>query len=160
VSRFKLLLAVSADGFLAKGPDDDMRWTGAQDKFLFKLLTTAGDDRTMLVGHKTAAAMPAILPHRRLVPLSRDLRKGLNLDTAADRWPDAWLIGGPTVALAALQRGLVDRAYICRNIVSIFGGIPFAPLEEFLPERKIWLQDPVAENGVKLQVYWGLNDGT
>lgn len=47
-----LLLAVSKDGFLCKGPDDDMKWTGPLDKFAFKLLTMSSD-QPLLAGSTT-----------------------------------------------------------------------------------------------------------
>ena len=31
-SPMKLLMAMSKDGYLAKGPEDDMKWTGSVDK--------------------------------------------------------------------------------------------------------------------------------
>lgn len=127
----KLILAVSDDGFLASGPRDDMRWTGFTDKQIFRLLTYSHP--VMLVGRATAAVMPK-LPHRQLVPLSRSPADGMLLADAARIHPNAWLIGGPTVALEALEAGLVDLTYLCRSSAMLGGGIPFKPLRDLLPK--------------------------
>ena len=91
----RLLMAVSADGFLARGPDDDMSWTGQTDKKLFRLLTLV--DPLLLAGATTAKLLPK-LPGRTVVPLSR---RGLALSDMQS--VDGWLIGGPTVAQEALR---------------------------------------------------------
>lgn len=125
-SKFKLLLAVSADGYVARGPDDDMRWTGVLDKRIFRLLTLSSP--ILLAGAATAKLLPP-LPDRTVMPLSRG---GIHLGMAAVDYPDAWLIGGPTVALAALKQRLVGVAVICRTEAVLGGGIPFAPIRWWL----------------------------
>lgn len=42
MSSLKLIMAVSADGFVSNGPDDHMDWTGPDDKKAFRLLTSVG----------------------------------------------------------------------------------------------------------------------
>lgn len=144
-----LILAVSADGHLATGPDDDMGWTGSTDKRLFKLLTSVG--AVCGVGARSWQLMPE-LDGRRLIPLSRSracYQKGppapagpvpddrmlaaedlfftvgqsLTLGEFAHRHPDGWLLGGPTLAMEALSIGLVDQVYLCRIDVNLGEGV-------------------------------------
>lgn len=126
----KLILAVSRDGFLASGPDDDMRWTGSADKYAFCLLTLS-DGELLFAGSRTAIALPK-LPGREVLALSS---RGLTVETASRLFPQGWLIGGPTVALEALRLGLVHSAFIHRTQHVLGGGLPFAPLRELLPEQ-------------------------
>lgn len=157
----KLILAVSADGYFARGPSDDMRWTGATDKKVFKLLTSVG--AVCGVGSSTFRQMPR-LKGRRLVPLSRrpdpvpnyrvdelDARPGsavpdwaamvtpMTLGRFAHAYPEAWLLGGPTVAQEALEIGLVDQVYLCRSPTVLHGEQPaFKAL--YRDEITPWLQ--------------------
>lgn len=39
----------------------------------------------------------------------------MTLESFSSRYPDGWLLGGPTVALDALQKELVGEVYLCRN---------------------------------------------
>lgn len=124
----KLILAVSRDGFLASGPDDNMRWTGPADKYAFRLLTLS-DGQPLLAGRTTAASLP-LLPGRRVISLSRS---GPSLEAAAIRFPEAWLIGGPTVAEEALRLGLVNRVFLHHVQHVLGGGLPVAPLRKLMP---------------------------
>lgn len=129
----KLILAVSADGYLCKGPEDDMKWTGELDKFIFKLLTLS-DGATLLAGSTTFSQLP-LLPGRKVVRISRGQYPGaLSLPMAHQAYPDGWLLGGPTVAQAALRQGYVNRAYLCQNPNDLHGGIPAGVLKDLLPE--------------------------
>lgn len=153
--KLKLLMAVSSDGFVARSADDDMRWTGPADKFLFKLLTTSSGNGVLLAGRTTAEQMPA-LPYRQLVALSRNGCGALTLEQASHFYGEAWLIGGPTVALAALQAGLVNRAYISRVPAVLGGGLPFGPIQELLPPEKIFMSGEHV-SGAHLTAYFHLN---
>lgn len=139
----RLVLAVSADGFLAKDSTDDMKWTGPLDKAVFRLLTLSDNNPLLLAGRVTYDQMPP-LPGRRMVKLSRsptvtnenDLIISTNLDRAAALWQSkAWLIGGPGVAMEALKKGYVTRAFICESAVKLESGIPFEPLAAILPPQ-------------------------
>lgn len=130
----KLILAVSGDGFLCRGPEDDMKWTGPLDKFIFKLLTLS-DGATLLAGSTTFSQLP-ILPGRKVVRISRGQYPGaLSLPMAQQAYPDGWLLGGPTVARAALEQGLVSKAYICRSPNRLMHGIHLDSLEHLLPSK-------------------------
>lgn len=134
----KLIMAMSADGFLCRGSDDDMRWTGLTDKRLFHALTMTGG--AMGAGRKTCALLPP-LPGRTLVCLSNgpadyayfptrgysSREKAvmqvpqMSLGMFAHRYPGAWLLGGPTVASEALDTQLVDEVHLCQSPAFIGG---------------------------------------
>lgn len=117
-----LVMAVSADGYAAKGPGDDMRWTGRDDKEAFRLLTYSAS--RLFAGIETQRAMPA-LRDRPVYPISRNVTLGCTLEYAAATWPEATLIGGPTVAEAAVRAGLIDRAFISVVPMVLMSGIRF-----------------------------------
>lgn len=123
----KLILAVSADGYLCKGSDDDMSWTGPVDKAIFKLLTMDGG--CLWAGSKTYNILPH-LPDRKV----HNLRQESYTRILADRkmYVNDWLIGGPTLALEALIDGLINTAYICQNNVSLGGGVDAAPIMRYV----------------------------
>ncbi len=122
----RLLMAVSADGFLCKGPTDDMTWTGRTDKLLFRILTGVG--RICAAGSTTRDLMRS-LPGRTLLELSRD---GYTLKDFATEYPDGWLLGGPTVAAAALEAGLVSEVYISWILgTKLWSGVRATPV--FMP---------------------------
>lgn len=142
----RLVMAVSADGFVARGPDDDMTWTGPADKFVFKLLTLSSDS-PLYAGGRTYDQMPP-LKGRRLVRLSRGL-DGAKLHEA---WLDplAWLIGGPEVAEQALAAGMVDRAFICRVPAVLGHGLSFESLGRHMPDEP---EQVLRLDGVEILVF-------
>lgn len=132
----RLLLAVSSDGFLARGAEDDMRWTGAFDKAVFRLLTLAEseDDVPVLVGTTTFHQLPR-LPGRRVIqvstrPTSTD---SVTLAEAAELWPRAWIVGGPATATAALKLELISRAFISVSPSVLGEGISMESIAKLLP---------------------------
>lgn len=124
----RLLMAVSADGYLCLGPNDDMKWTGPTDKKLFRALTSVGG--VCAVGVTTYHLTPS-LDGRQLIPLSR---RGYTLDRLQEEHPDAWLLGGPTVAKAALDAGLVTEAHINEVNHYLGDGVPMRMLQDRTPE--------------------------
>lgn len=130
---FNLIMAISADGFVATGPADDMRWTGYTDKNVFRMLTLSYP--ILLAGRVTAAQLPP-LPGRQVFPLSRDPEKGMSLEEASRNMPGAWLIGGLDVALAALDADLVSTTFLCHTTARLGGGISGSPLIERLQQHK------------------------
>ncbi len=102
----RLLMVVSADGFLCSGPADDMMWTGSMDKRLFRVLTGVG--RVCAAG-STTRDIVRNLPGRTLFGLSRH---GYTLEDFAGDHPDGWLLGGLTVAVAALRAKLLDEVHL------------------------------------------------
>ncbi len=117
----KLMLAVSGNGYVAAGEDDDMSWTGPIDKAVFKLLTSTSD--ILAVSAKTLEYMPKELPGRgKLYGLSTNPSRGVPLEDFAAMFPDAWLLGGQELALYAMKNGFVNKAYICRAMTSMLVG--------------------------------------
>tara|TARA_R110000751_G_C13712981_1_gene474651 strand:- start:676 stop:1179 length:504 start_codon:yes stop_codon:yes gene_type:complete len=117
-----VILAMSNDYFFAKNSWDDMKWTGSDDKLLFKALTMY-DNTILLCGPRTAETMP-LLKHRNLRVVRtqtdgyftangllyremkfKDLPKDKNLIGAK-------LIGGPSLVESAINAGYVRSAYI------------------------------------------------
>lgn len=135
MKTLNLLMAVSHDGFVARGPDDEMHWTGLADKTLFKMLTLVNPSLPLLAGRRTAAMLPQ-LPGRTVVPLSRDPAQGLSLERAAELYPGTWLIGGPEVAREALRLGLIQHVYESRVQARLKEGIPWRPIEKYLGKMK------------------------
>lgn len=115
----KLIMAVSKEGYVTRTADDDMSWTGATDKQLFRLLTSVGGH--IACGSRTR--MPLSLPGRTLHTLSRKRVVPYNPDGPVYNdleWfnrchPDGWLVGGQTIAMEALKQDLVDEAFICMS---------------------------------------------
>lgn len=112
-------MAHSSDGFVARGPEDDMSWTGSADKALFRLLTRAGS-QVCGVGSNTYKLMPK-LPGRKLTQISRG-PDGISLE---DLWriPNSWLLGGQTLALEALDLGCIETAFMVEVPLKLKKGI-------------------------------------
>ena len=117
----RLLLAVSADGHFAKGPDDDMSWTGADDKALFRALTSVGG--LCCIGRRSAAHTPSKMIGRELKVLSTaDGHWRLHEASAARDYSGgrAWLLGGPTLAMKALEENRLSEIHLCVSVGHIF----------------------------------------
>lgn len=104
-------MAVSRDGYLARERNDRMQWLGPADKAVFRVLTGV-DGGHCLVSARTYGDMPEAIEGRTMHLVSR---RGLTLEEAAHRFPRAWLLGGPTLAMAAIDAGLVTEAHLCRS---------------------------------------------
>lgn len=152
----RLLMAVSYDGFLAKGPTDDMSWTGAYDKAVFRLLTMG---QVVGAGRRTAEMLPT-LPGRRTIPLSsRGSHFLVNGETTRTlhefrrQFPNPWLIGGPTVARMALDDDLLTEVYMCHSQAVLWEGMP-DDISPYLTESPFWDQLPAVQVGdVKVRVW-------
>jgi hypothetical protein len=110
----RLLLAVSGDARLCKGPNDDMAWTGGMDKKTFRLLSHVGG--TCFAGTTTYAVMPPLGGRRKLMRVTRKPcypGTDVTLEGAYEMDPMGWVIGGPTLALAALDAGFIHEAFLC-----------------------------------------------
>ena len=88
-----LIMAISADHFVAKGPKDKMRWTSITDKRVFQLLTSVGG--FLGAGRRTFDLLPA-LECRTIKCLSQNSFWTVN--NFALSFPGSWLIGGQEVA--------------------------------------------------------------
>lgn len=141
----KLLMAISADGFVARGPDDDMRWLGPTDKGVFKLLTTQTDPSILVRSRRTELAMPRVLNARKIISVTRK-HGGVSLEKAHANWPDAWMVGGQELATVAIKAGMIGTAFLCHSPRYCFDGIP-STLQESLNDvgLKVVLESQVGE---------------
>ena len=115
----RLIMAISADGFVARDNRDCMGWTGQRDKWAFRLLTSVGG--RCIAGRVTANLLPT-LPGRTVQAISS---KGMILEEAYFRhgFHDAWLLGGQTLAISAFENSFIDEAFLCYSEVRIEEGI-------------------------------------
>lgn len=122
----RAIMAVSADGYVARHPKDDMSWLGRDDKAAFRILTGVGG--LMACGRNTYECLPLEMrllatdgcsaDGRRLRVLSgRDNDGAVEtpLERFAREFPHAWLIGGQSIVIDAMVRGLVDEFHLCRS---------------------------------------------
>jgi dihydrofolate reductase len=114
----KMVLVQSADGFLARDEEDDMAWSGREDKAVFRLLTLF-DGELLFAGRKTYDLLPA-LKGRTVMCISRD---DLTMDLAARKFPNGVIIGGPSVATYALAKKLVTQFAFIKVPVKLGSGI-------------------------------------
>ena len=99
----KCICAISPCGFMAQGPNDDMKWTPKVDKQIFQLITSLTGG-VCFVSKATKQMMPAVLTGRTLVEVSRN---GLTLETAAKKFPEGVIIGGPEMLRVAITKNLI-----------------------------------------------------
>jgi dihydrofolate reductase len=117
----KFIAAISPDGYMAQGANDNMSWTPKIDKKIFQLISSLNNG-ICFVSEQTMKNMPQNLPGRTLIPLSR---KGLTLQLAEKMFPNSLLIGGPTLLRAANQLNLIDELIINQvNYLKPFRDIP------------------------------------
>lgn len=125
-----LMLGMSSDQILALGPDDNMSWMQA-DKDLFKMLTHTNGGKCF-VSQKTFDLMPHNLKGRHLRVLTRQafgaMERGLECD-----W---WLLGGPTLAVEALEAGFIDRCFFTK----ISDKAPISPSDKPITMDPIWAE--------------------
>ena len=147
--KFELILAMSKDGYFAKSENDDMKWTGGLDKTIFKVLSFQGNS-TILCGPKTFMTLPLPLQGRRVAVVrsskktnvfyqsSAAFAKEISFNSLKKRSKElngASIIGGPKLALAALDQGLIKRAYITVIPKKLEKGLGWE-LSEYLKSRK------------------------
>jgi len=120
----RLVMAVSADDYVARSDRDDMRWTGPADKAVFRILTSVGY-APLAVSWKTSLLMPDLLPGRDLFKISRSGVGDGTLEEYHDAYPDGWLLGGQTLSLAATGFGLITEVHLCKSSVVLTQGIRF-----------------------------------
>lgn len=129
-ATMNIIMAVSKDGYVARGPTDDMSWLGGEDKAVFRILTGVGG--MVAVSRKTANLMPKHLEGRTLLALSSREEADGDLEDFSRRHNVRWLAGGQTLALVALRRALVGEVHICRSDRSAFPRHPDMAIPDLL----------------------------
>ena len=116
----RAILAVSKDGYLARGPVDPMDWLGKTDKAVLRILTSCGGK--VAASRTTLAQMPEVLKGREMFMLSKSIRPALNNQIFGDlsqffmAWGrDSWLLGGPKLVHLAIMTGMLDEIFMCHS---------------------------------------------
>lgn len=120
--KLTLLMAVTADGFIAKSSEHFPDWTGKADKRLFVSVTQKAG--VVIMGSKTFDIIGKPLPRRRNVILTRNksrVSRWENLtytdqepeailrDLGKDGFSEAVLAGGAHINALFAQKGLIDE---------------------------------------------------
>ena len=109
----KALYATSFNGYMAKGPDDDMSWTGKVDKQLFKLITTVA--QVCVISKNLSNMLPDKVlkdPNRKFIICDKDVDER-NLRKCNFWYSDAILLGGPLFIKEALKEDVIDMVIEC-----------------------------------------------
>lgn len=146
----RAIMAVSRNGYFTVREHDDMRWTGGQDKAIFKRYTTKRGG-VCLAGKATIALIPnQMLPDRRLIRLSRRWRP---LIETSIEFPNSCLLGGPTLILEALEQNLLTEILLCRVMKDIepeAGAVSADSVYSILHSDKVDMAKPIELGGVTL----------
>ena len=94
-----LIMAQSQDGYFAKDENDDMKWTGKQDKEIFQLKNR----KIWVVRSKNAGWLVNNGQLINEITFGQINNKMFN---------NAKVIGGPTLAKAVIDAGYINYAYI------------------------------------------------
>ncbi len=128
-----LLMAVTADGLIAKDSMQLVDWTGKADKKYFVKVTK--DAGAMIMGSKTFDTIGQVLPGRKNIVMTRDkTRISQNEDLAfTDQSPQQLLndlesqgfssvalIGGALINTLFMKQGLIDEIHVTM-VPIIFG---------------------------------------
>ncbi len=128
-----LLMAVTADGMIAKNSMQPVDWTGKEDKQYFVRITREAG--VMIMGSKTFDTIGKALPGRKNIVMTRDKkRKSMDPDLIFtgktpqqivnglidQGFSSAALIGGSVVNTLFLKEGLIDEIHLT-VVPRIFG---------------------------------------
>lgn len=104
----KAIFVESLNGYMAKGPDDDMLWTPSLDKKIFRLFTSAYGG-VCICSRNTYNLLPRKMigdVNRRFIVATRTGQTTLR--SLNKIYPNAVLIGGPTFLKSAFDEGVID----------------------------------------------------
>ena len=125
VCRFDLIMAISADGFIARASDELIDWTTAADKQFFRQKTK--ELGAVVLGRKTFQTLPHPLPERFNVVLTRqpqsipehpsvwatsDSPPEIQAQLTARGFARAAVIGGQELNTLFWNAGLIDRLFL------------------------------------------------
>lgn len=143
-----LLMAITADGMIARDSDDLVNWTGKTDKKYFVQVTKASG--VMIMGSKTFDTIGKTLPDRKNIVMTRDKKRISSDDNLVftDQSPEAilqdlgkqkysiiTLIGGSLINSVFIKAGLIDEIHmtvvpmIFGSGLSLFKGVLDVDLE-------------------------------
>ena len=120
-----LLMALTADGMIARDANHFPDWTSKQDKALFKQVTQKAG--VIVMGSKTYDAIGRPLPGRKNVVMTRNKQRrssspelvytdkepaALLSDLAAEGYDEVILAGGATINTLFARQGLIDEIQV------------------------------------------------
>jgi len=128
-----LLMAITADGMIARNSMELINWTGKADKKYFVQVTR--DAEVMIMGSKTFDTIGRILPGRKSVVMTRDKQRisqhadliytdqappNIINDLKDQGFDTVTLIGGSIINTLFMQENLIDEIHITM-VPKIFG---------------------------------------
>ena len=128
-----LVMAVTADGLIARDSMELINWTGKADKKYFVQVTR--DAEVMIMGSKTFDTIGKVLPGRKSIVMTRDKQRVSQhedliytgqtphkiIDELRDQGFDTvTLIGGAIINTLFMQENLIDEIHITM-VPKIFG---------------------------------------
>jgi len=143
-----LLMAMTADGMIARGPNHFPDWTSGQDKAMFKRVTQQAG--VVVMGSRTYDAIGKPLPGRKNIVLTRNKQRrsshpdlvytdsdpaALLTSLEAEGFVDVILAGGATINTLFARQGLIDEIQVTYS-PKVFG----AGLTLFAAELSMELQ--------------------
>jgi dihydrofolate reductase len=120
-----LLMALTADGMIARDANHFPDWTSKQDKAMFKQVTQKAG--VIVMGSKTYDAIGRPLPGRKNVVMTRNKQRrssspelvytdkepaALLIDLAAEGYDEVILAGGATINTLFARQGLIDEIQV------------------------------------------------
>ena len=128
-----LLMAMTADGMIARNSMQPVDWTGKEDKQYFVRITREAG--AMIMGSKTFDTIGRVLPGRKNIVMTRDKKRQSNdpdlmftdqtprqivNDLALQGFTSVALIGGSVVNTLFIKEALIDEIHIT-IVPRIFG---------------------------------------
>ena len=131
--KLTLLMAMTADGIIARDRNHFPDWTGKADKRMFRKITTKAG--VIIMGAGTFKTLGKPLPDRLNVVMTRhpdqffpeknliftaDTPQKICSDLTSQGYENAILIGGPTINTLFIKAGLIDELIV--TIVPVLFG--------------------------------------
>lgn len=128
-----LLMALTADGMIARDQNHFPDWTSRQDKAMFKQVTQKAG--ALIMGSRTYDAIGKPLPGRKNIVLTRNKQRqsshrdlvytdrepnALLIDLEDDGFHEVILAGGATINTLFARQGLIDEIHVTYS-PKIFG---------------------------------------
>ena len=132
-----LLMALTADGMIARDPNHFPDWTSKQDKAMFKQVTQKAG--VIVMGRRTYDAIGKPLPGRRNVVMTRNKQRrsshpdlvytgsepaDLLASLEAEGFVEVILAGGATINTLFAQKGLIDEIQVTYSPKVFGSGLP------------------------------------